>query len=426
MAFFQQQNIITVVEIGTSKICVIICKLNDEVEPSKLDFAEKKIADAVRKGEIIDMDAVIDTLSAVISDAEEASGVNIDNGSIYVAVTGSHIQSLKSTGSVILSIDDNIVTADHLAEATEKAKSQRTHPDTTMINYIDSYFLIDGKRRLANPVGQIANRLDANGILIIGDRNRVENFKTPINALGIETEVVPVFSALASANSSLNDDEKIEGVLLVDMGAGTTEFIVIKDSGLLHCEVLTVGCEHIANDLALGLDIPFHIASELLQSRELEYHRQKGDPFLEREVAINGTKRKIPIISIDKIIDLRIRELAEVIYDTLGKSSMVSELAMGIVLTGGGSMLTQTSDIFNSVFGIPVRIAEPTDPTVPEQYRTPQYTTICGLLKSGIMIKKADLAVKETGFIPRIKTKVSKMFSPIVSNVIDIKESLKF
>jgi len=426
MAFFQKRDILTAIEIGTSKICVLVGELDEQSQVTIIGHGEKALFGAVRKGEIIDMDTVSDALFSAITDAEQTSGINVDNSSVYVAVTGSHISSQQSNGSVIITGDDKNVTGDHVAEATENAKFLPLLPGNSVINYFDSYYLIDGKRRLANPVGHVAHKLDAYVHIIYGDQNRIENFKSIVNEIGIEVQVEPVFSAVASAYGALSEEEDKQGVLLVEMGAGTTEFMVFKDSGVRHSGVLPIGCDHIANDLSLGLDITFSTASTLLTSKEYDYHKRKGDAFMELSGTIRESHRKIPLASIDKIIDSRLRETAQIIFDKVNDLSLVSELSMGIVLSGGGALISLAPEILNSVFRTPVRVAKPTGMNGPSSFETPRYTTVCGLLKCGLTLKEAERVNRQKGVVSRTSSLVSQLFSPVINTINDIRESIKF
>lgn len=426
MAFFQQRNILTAIEIGTSKACVLVGELDEEGIVSIIGHGEKALSGAVRKGEIIDMETVSDVLFNAVTDAEKTSGINIDNSSVYVAVTGSHINSQQSNGSVIITGEDNNITGDHVAKATENAKFLPLLPGNSVINYFDSYYLIDGKRRLANPVGHVAHKLDAYVHIIYGDQNRIENFKSIVNEIGIEVQVEPVFSAVASAYGALSDEEDKQGVLLVEMGAGTTEFMILKDSGVRHSGVIAVGCDHIANDLSLGLDISFSSAADLLISKDYDHNKNAGKAFIELSGTIQESHRKIPLASIDKIIDSRLRELAQIIYDKLNESNLISELTMGVVLSGGGALLSLTPDVFNTVFSTPVRIAKPTGIIGPANFESPRYTTVCGLLKCGLILKEAERANRESGLLARTSYIVSRTLSPVIKTVKDIRESIKF
>ena len=255
MAFFKQRNVLTAIEIGTSKICVLIGELDEDESVNILGYGERTLSREVLKGEIVDMEAVNELLYNAICDAESNANINIGKNSVYVAVTGSHITSQLSNGSVMITGENNTVTDEHIAEATAIAKMLRLSPENKTINYFDSYYLIDGKRQLATPAGHIAHKLDAFGLLIYGDLNRIENFKSVINEIGIESHIETVFSPVAAAYTGINKEEYKEGVVLIDMGAGTTEFIIVKDHGVRYCEVITIGCNHIANDLSIGLDI---------------------------------------------------------------------------------------------------------------------------------------------------------------------------
>ncbi|MCX6983999.1 MAG: hypothetical protein NT118_04490, partial [Lentisphaerae bacterium] len=261
---FKNRHIITAVEIGTSKICVLIGEANQQGHISVLAHGESPVeSGAVCKGEIIDMDRVTRCLDEAIEKAESAADVDVDSNNLYISVTGSHIRAMKGSGHVIVSGEGRRISQEHMVEALRNATMVPIPPECVILNSVDGNFLIDGLRRIADPEGQIADKLEAFAHIIYGNRNCIENFQAPLRELGYDGSI-PVFSAIASASGVLTDDELKNGVLMIDMGAGTTEYMLFHDSGAQAIGILAVGCDHIANDISVGLDLNIPLCRKML------------------------------------------------------------------------------------------------------------------------------------------------------------------
>ncbi|HBC85498.1 MAG TPA: cell division protein FtsA [Lentisphaeria bacterium] len=380
---FKNRHIITAVEIATSKICVLIGEGNQQGHLSVLSHGEAAVeSGAVCKGEIIDMDRVTKSLDEAIEKAEYSADTEIDSSNLYIAVTGSHIRSMRGSGHVIVTGEGRRVAPEHMVEALRNATMVGIPPECVILNSIDGNFVIDGLRRIADPEGQIADKLEAFAHIIYGNRNCIENFQAPLRELGYDTSI-PVFSLIATASGVLTDDELKNGVLLIDIGAGTTEYMLFHDSGAHASGILAVGCDHIANDLSVGLDINnISLFRKMLVNNTFHSKKEHGTAFIEIEGNI-GT-RKIPAVTIEKIIDLRVREIFNLILSQLQSTRMLPFIDRGIVLTGGGALLSQVRDIASAVFETPVRVGNPIELSgAVTNLKSPRYGMVFGLLKHG-------------------------------------------
>jgi cell division protein FtsA len=379
---FKNRHIITAVEIGTSKICVLIGEENQQGHISVLAHGESPVeSGAVCKGEIIDMDRVTRCLDEAIEKAEYAADVDVDSNNLYISVTGSHIRAMKGSGHVIVSGEGRRISQEHMVEALRNATMVPIPPECVILNSVDGNFLIDGLRRIADPEGQIADKLEAFAHIIYGNRNCIENFQAPLRELGYDGSI-PVFSAIASASGVLTDDELKNGVLMIDMGAGTTEYMLFHDSGAQASGILAVGCDHIANDISVGLDLNIPLCRKMLIENTSHAKKEHGQAFIEIEGNIGS--RKIPTVSVEKIVDLRLRELFGLILSQLQSTRMLPFIDRGIVLTGGGALLPQVREIAGSVFEAPVRIGNPLELSGSvTNLKSPRYGMVFGLLKHG-------------------------------------------
>ncbi len=381
---FNSREIVTAVEIGTSKICVLIGEVDAEGRVAIIGRGTAPTSGSVVKGEICNMEKVFEQLAVALEEAARSSRGELDNSRLIVlTVTGCGIDSLQSTGTVFVKNEQRKVTERERFEAHENAKIQNLAPEREIINSSESYFLVDG-RPVRNPLDQSARKLDACVHLIHGVSARVENFKTLIRNSGFEDSMVEVvFSPLADIMGVLSDDEREHGVLLVNLGAGTTEYGVEYRSGVQASGVIQVGFDHLANDLSVGLDLPLGQCRKLLEDGILNrmFREQSAEPL--EFPAPGGGRRRIPLISFETIIDLRLRELFTLIKKRLEQGGHLKNLDAGGVLTGGGALFDRSSLIFREIFDhFPCRIGQPLEggAAVPG-VENPRYSTVWGALK---------------------------------------------
>ena len=379
-----KSEIVTAVEIGTSKICVIIGKADEDGNVIVLGSGERATDDCVCKGEIVDMQKTLALFNEALTDAEDTARIEVDTHNVYIAVTGYHITTHQGVGSVPISNDDRRITAEHIRDALQAATAIAHSSDEIIMDAIGGHFILDGKRQINNPLDQVAHKLESHSHIVCGNRNQVENFLTPLKDAHIEHPIA-VFSGLASAVSVISDDEHRQGVLLIDIGAGTTEYILFYDPGIYESGVIAVGCDHIVNDLSIALDLSFSpICKELLAS--VTKKKNIKDGYIE-VLGVFGT-RKIPVDTVEKVINMRLNEVFGIIHEKLNKRGLLNALGSGIVITGGGSELEAIKDVVSSIFSIPIRIAGDELPDnfggAVTELRSPRYSMILGLLEYGV------------------------------------------
>ena len=381
---FKKNNIITAVEVGTSKICVLFGKVSSGEELEIIGFGEAPSNNSVVKGEIVDMDIALEQLNKVICQAERCSSCLItDSDVIACSITGTSILSHQASGNVFINNVDNRVGDKEISSAIQNAQESIIQDGRIMINSFDSYFVLDGNRRIRNPSDMPARKLEACIHAVHCENNLIKSFYSLLNDAGFDDDPVPVFSGIASAYGVLTEDEKASGALLMDMGAGTTEYLAIFNMGILASGVLPVGFEHLANDLSLGLDLHMSDCRKLLQDGTIVQHINERKAFIEVKSAPDNI-RKIPLASFETIIDLRLRETFQIIHSKLTAQNILQNLNSGGVLTGGGALFPHTSVSFSEVFNIPVRIGQPfaaNKATDTAGIGNPRYGTIWGTLK---------------------------------------------
>ena len=382
MAFYEK-NIITCVEIGTSKICALHGTCDKAGNPVILGFGQTSPEGSVCKSDIVDYQTVTNALEKALGDADQSAGRDFERKSVYCVLTGPGIFSRQGEGNAVIYDADHKIKQSHIDEAVRKAQSLSLPPDQVHLNSFDSYFLLDSCRIKQNPLGSQASRLDAYLHIISAERNRVEMIRAILKELGFESDVSCVFSGVSSAYATLRADEKQQGVLLIDMGAGVTDYLLVQKDGILASGVLPISIEQ---------------ARRFLNESRLEDYRASGAAFIELSGTVQNTKRRIPVGSFEKIIELRLREIFSIIREQIDSKGLTSKIETGVVFCGGGAKMQSAVGALRGVMGMHVRKGETlgisgamTGMEIP--YR---YTALLGLLKFAAEIENSSST--ESGF----------------------------
>ncbi len=421
---FKNTQIITAVEIGTSKTCVLMCESDREGKVTILGHGETSSENSVCKGEITNMDAAISLLNDALDEARDAAETEIDPGNIYIGITGNHIRSREGAGRVRILTDDQKITEEDVNEAVKYAMDIAVPAQSTILNSIDGAFIIDDARRVSNPVGHAGNKLEAFSHIITADKNSIQTFQTPLRELGFDSPN-PVFSGLASATGTLTDDELSHGVLLIDMGAGTTDYMLFHNHGVIASGSICVGCEHLANDISVGLDINAGVSRRILKDQLYRQAIDSKKNNLEIEGALGA--RNVPVNSIEKIFEMRLSETFRIIKSELSKNSLDTQLGHGIIICGGAALLPEVNDVLYSVFEAPVRKGIPQElPGAVTSLQSPRYSMALGLLLHG----ELDMRIRESMNSRSLQEGLKKIDRTLVSSWKQfrtlLKDSIKF
>ncbi len=376
------KNLYTLIEFGTDKICVLsgVCSNGN---PEIVSFVQRSSAGAVVKGTVVDYNATLKILREALEFSDNMSGFSGERKKVYYLLSGTSVTSFQGEGSVLIDSPDRKVNEKHINDAALEAQKAVFSSDLCNVNSFDAYFMLDRRKRVSDPCGAIAERLDACLHIISAEKKQLDNINTVLQDLGFENGGEPVFSGIASAFGTLSKDEREKGVFLVDFGAGCCDYIMIYADGVLQSGVLPVGVNHVANDLAIGLNLPFDFCLRFLKESRLESLRQNGQNVMEYSDGA-GRKRRIPLDSFEKIIDMRIREIFTILRGYLEKSNLFSSINAGVVLCGGGAVIPASKEIVRDVFRCHVRIGEAsgfTGAMTAFEYPASCYTAIQGLLR---------------------------------------------
>jgi cell division protein FtsA len=369
------------IEIGTHSIKIVAGELLEDDVVELLGYQEVA-TDRVLKGEIVEAKRIEEQLMEAINSIENDVGAKMEH--VQLAVTGQHVEHYNSKGISVIA-NHKEVTEDDIAQAQDTARKYNQAPDTVLINVCDRRYILDGKREVPLPLGMFCTRLETEVHLIYGDYNRIHTAVRIIQDI-LFNEIDNVsFSGLAAARAVVSNENAENGALVIDVGSGTTEYIVLHSPGVYHSGVITVGCDHIVNDLSIGLKISETRARELLDN--LGEHGSAcmtpdgRNRIVEIETA-NGIKRKIPVSTIERIVELRLDELFTIIREDLLNNDCYKRMNNGCFLCGGGALIPDVLKLAQKVLHIRTRQGIPHNINGPEQVtNSPRFATPVGLLR---------------------------------------------
>lgn len=381
-----RERIVVGLEVGTSKVCVVVGELRADATINVIGIGQCP-SRGVRKGEIVDFDNAIQCIRQAVVEAEESAGIEIR--SVYAGVTGGHIRGFNNRGMVPITNEDREITEEDVEAVMQNARVIDIPVENAVVHAIRQHFRIDGQDGVLNPIGMLGSKLEADVLVLHGVRNRLQNTLRCVKTVPLEVEDV-VFCGLASALALLNREQKEMGALVVDIGGGTTDYVVYTDGVIKHAGAIAVGGDHITNDLHLGLKIPLNRAEKLKceQGNCIVDDMAKGQTVtLPREI---GTPERIVAKeSLQKIINLRVREVFEIISRNVDRQQLTDFIGAGVFITGGCSHLVGIGKLAEEVFGLPVHVRpSATVAGLTRALDKPELSTAIGLTMYGLASQK--------------------------------------
>jgi len=360
------------IDVGTTKVATIMADtdgmgfriLGVGIVPSH----------GLQKGMVVNLNEAKESIRKSVKMAEETAGYKME--SAYVGVTGRHITSQNNHGVVTITRNDRLVKPSDLKRVLNVARSVRVPSDSKLLHVIPRNYIVDGQEGVKNPVGMHGFRLDVETHIITAAVTSVQNLTKCIRGAGVEIEDL-VLEPLASAEAVLTPEEKQDGVILADIGGGTTDIVIFKDNSVMHTAVLPVAGYQVSRDISIGLGLSFELAEEMKKKygSVVPVEQDASDK------SISGDGHSISYLDLSEIIRVRVEELLRLIMLELPGADYAKLVPAGLVLTGGGANLPGIAELGAEVTRLPVRVGVPPSLYgVSDRLRDPAYATGVGLL----------------------------------------------
>jgi cell division protein FtsA len=342
-----EEKYIVALDIGTSKVCVLVGEINDRNQIEIIGKGTSPMK-GTRRGNIINLDQAVDAVKKAVDEAEVMAGLQIE--SVYVGVSGDHIRSVNSRGVVSVMGKHKEISREDIDRVIEASKSINIPAELELLHVIPREFVVDGQDGIHDPLGMTATRLEANVHIVTGARTHDQNVLTAVNKAGIAVQEL-VLEQLAAGEAVLTQDEREMGVLLMDLGAGTTDYAVFLEGNVVHTNVLPVGAGHFTSDISVVLRTPMEDAERIKKRYgcALSSLVTEDDPI---EVPTVGG-RAPKILSrqeLTGILEPRAAEIAKLVYRDLEKVGLEKEIRSGVVLVGGGAEMDGMVEIAEQIF----------------------------------------------------------------------------
>ena len=362
---------ISAIDVGTTKVCTIVA----DADATSLRILGVGITSSrgLHKGMVADIGEAREAIHQSIRIAERTAGFRMK--SACVGITGRHIMSMNDQGCVAVAQDRTVRLSD-LKRAFEASRGKQLAGDRKLLHAIPRTYAVDGQKSHVNPVGMHGSQLDIQTHFITAAEASIQNLTKCIRGTGVKVDNL-VLEPLASAEAVLTPVEKHSGVIVADIGGGTTDIAIFKDNGVYHTSVLPVGGYQLTRDIAIGLGLPFALAEEVKKKHGNILTTQ----VKEQDERVIEDGHVIPYRDLSNIIHSRVDELFRLILLELPHSDYTRFVPSGLVLTGGTANLPGISELGREVTRLPVRIGTPPNLFgVAETLRNPAYSTSVGLL----------------------------------------------
>jgi len=369
-------------DIGSTKVCCLVGEVTDDRRLRIVGTGQVR-SKGVKRGIVVNVEEVSAAIVAAVEQAEQVSGYEIE--SAYVGVSGEHIAGLNSRGVAAINRNDQEIGPDDVDRAMENAKAIAIPHNREVVHVIPRGFMVDGENGVRDPVGMHGYRLEVEAHIVTGAMTSLRNLEKCVERAGIGVTDF-VLQPLASGEAVLRESEREMGVILADVGGGTTDIAVFINGSIWHTVVLKVGGNHITNDVVMGLQAPFAVAEDLkIRYGHALESEVPEDQMLDITTFGDGaehtvSRRELAAVihdRVEEIFDLALREVKRTGYDTL--------LPAGLVLCGGTANLAGIRALGQQTLNLPVRIGSPHDlEGLVDVLGSPAYATAVGLLQWGM------------------------------------------
>jgi len=400
------RNLIVGLDIGTSKVVAVVAELlpDGRLEVIGMGNHESK---GLKKGVVVNIESTVNAIQRALEEAELMAGVRIQR--VFTGIAGSHIKSFNGNGMV--PIKDKEVSSLDVNRVIETARAMPIPTDQQVLHILTQEFIVDGQDGIKEPLGMSGVRLEVKVHIVTGAVSAAQNIVKCVRRCGLEVSDL-ILQPLASSLAVLSEDEKELGVLLIDIGGGTTDLAIFREGAIRHTAVLPIAGDQITSDIAMALRTPTPEAEDI----KIRYGcalRQLADPNEMVEVPGLGDRgpRQLSRQTLAEVIEPRVEELYSLVRDELKRSGYLELLSSGIVLTGGSSTMLGMVELGEEIFHMPVRLGVPRyQGGLAHVVRNPRYATVVGLLLEGVTQTQRGIVSRQGGSFKQVMSRMREWF----------------
>lgn len=404
----KRDNLIVGLDIGTTKICAIVGNLTEEgIDIVGIGTSPSR---GLRKGVVINIESTVASIRKAVEEAELMAGCEIK--SVYAGIAGGHIKGFNSQG--VIAIKNREVCSDDVKRVIDAAKAIAIPMDREVIHILPQEFIIDDQDGIREPLGMSGVRLEAKVHIVTGAVASAQNIIKSCNRAGLDVADI-VLEQLASSEAVLSADEKELGVALVDVGGGTTDIAIFVDGAIKHTSVLSLGGNHLTNDIAVGLRTPMAEAEKIKQKYGCCMASLVGKDETIEVPSVGGRKPRILSRQLlSEILEPRVEEIFTLVNREIVKSGLEDLIASGVVITGGSTILEGMPELAEQVFNLPVRRGLPQRiGGLVDVVNSPAYATGVGLVVYGsknVGVHEFPTAQSEDNIFRKVSRRMKEWF----------------
>ena len=401
------RNLLVGLDIGTSKVVALVAEVHENGDFDVIGIGNTS-SKGIKKGVVVNIEDTVKSIQKALEEAEVMAQCRVDN--VFAIISGNHVQSFNSTG--MYAIRDKEVSAQDVERVIENAKPVNVPTDQKVLHMLIQEYLIDSQEDVRDPIGMSGQKLEVRTHIVTGAESAVQNIIKCIRRCGLEVNEL-VVQPLSSSLAVLTEDEKELGVVLVDIGGGTTDIAIYCQGSIRHTAVIPIAGDQITNDIAMALRTPTIDAEDL----KIQYgiaRQDMADPATMIDVPGVGDREPRPMSkqALAAVIEPRVEELFTLVRGVVRDSGYEDMVSSGIVLTGGTSLMPGMVELAEQVFLRPARIGTPEyRGHLHEVLRSPRFATSIGLLMEGQAQLLRGRRVSQSGALQSVISRMKEWFA---------------
>ncbi len=412
---YEDRRIVVGLDIGTTKICVAAAEIDDNGD-FRIIGVGKTNSEGLNRGVVTNIRSAVKSIRKAVEECELKSGIGIEN--VYTGIAGHHIVGLNKEG--VVAVTGETITESDIQRVVEAARATNS-PDKEIIHTLTQEYIVDGQDGVIDPIGMAGKRLEAKVHLILGSVSSAANIVQCCNDADLNVQNI-VLEPFASSMSVLDEQEKELGVILLDIGGGTSDMVIYKNGSIVHTSVLPLGGNQVTNDIAIGLRTTKSEALRIKHEHGIALiSKVKEGEVINLKGIAGRDDRIIDKRLLSEVVEARYREIFELIQNEIVSSGFGPGSAAGVVLTGGSAMMNYSAELAEDVLKMPVRIGSPTNiKGLGEMVESPEYATVVGLIKYGADTNDEEMAILKNPNKENMLGNISQGFKKLIKNFFNL------